>query len=725
VSTGYPNVRAVSKPAGTDQVLVGGVDITWLRATRPDDQPTRVPSYQLLEPLAYGPSDPLIIPRTNSAFERAGQGDLACLKKGAEVLYRRLDEDGNLIATDYRGVVLAIRANGRNFALDVGGQVEGRAELIYRPNPKVRHVVDAGHWVQLALSDLNIPITPPLGPVTGFLLTDRGDMTLGAWLLHCCQYAQNRNGLQYTLMPQTWGGTRWEFRHKDTTTVDMTIYADGDRIELNLVDDATEQPNTYFGTGIDPDGTRWDGSGYPGFFSVKDIPDYPVTDDSTPTGTPLNFGIGTTDADTVHGDGITELRIKLLSMGYLDLGEATTVYNQAMYDAVHELKKDADLSDNGTMTPAAWDALWDVSVTGFSNVGAGCYPILQDSNVRKWKYSATKSIIGRNDNYDPTVLRVDVKEDFGPGVSKQAAIDNIRARRSRAGSKNWAGTITLNSVGAFTGQHDDTDWDTLTGDDLMPLVDIRPGMNAWLPYFDGGTLVHIADARVNRDTNGVATSAVLHVDTQARDALTLREIIERNRDSRRDPRREWLASNQATKPSGNVPARDEWFGKLDRNAHLIGGRWNTIYIITGYSGTVNRTHLVTINDPAEFCFAVFSGNVTEAQLQHRLGNPFPVDPVTGETVWDDTALDDWFEDKILRYAFGNEKQPGGYGRRKKYGNNGHRTTAPLTGTYIDDSSWTYLSTGDRRPFITLAIYPDRDCILRRGQVFDALVDDVI
>ena len=87
--------------------------------------------------------------------------------------------------------------------------------------------------------------------------------------------------------------------------------------------------------------------------------------------------------------------------------------------------------------------------------------------------------------------------DFGPGVTKAQATAWCVGQAARLAGDHWTGSIDLNGgFGGFTGE-----WsagDEPTADDIMSQLDIRPGMNAWLPLFDGGTLVHIAGARPSK-----------------------------------------------------------------------------------------------------------------------------------------------------------------------------------------------------------------------------------
>lgn len=716
----YQHARGFHITVGTDQVVVGGRDITWFRA---DDesphQPTIVPGYDLIEPLGYGPSEPLVIPRTNCNFERPGVGDLAWMVEGARVQYRRRKIDGTTV--DYRGRVMAIRYAGVNFVLDIAGEVEGPAELALHKQPVVWIQKDLGHWVSLALADIGIHMNPPLGPVLNRKISDGPESTLRAWLSSLSRWSQQRDGRQRAIMPATWGGSTYRFDLKDTTSKDFTVFADGDRIRIDLVDDVTEKPTTFYGTGIAPNGVRWCNRRMPGIFDGPPAP-YPFADDR-------NFGLGTTDADTDTGDGITVLRINLLWFGFLDVGDSvpTDEYTDAMYDAVQELKSLAGLSDNGTMTTAAWDALFNIDTTGFSNQGSTMFPLVEDPKVRRWNYSSDGAIIGRNPARDPKKLRVDLITDYGGGISKKAATNFERGRYARTQGKNLPGSITLGAgITVFAGEHDNDDYDALDASDVMSARDIRPGMNAWLPYVDNGTLEHVARVQVSSPDEFGNRSVTLTVDTQGRDYLELTEVLERRKNTRRNPRREWERTNQANKPSGSLIVRDELFGIRPQDKALTGDQWNIVYVPIGQMGNVNRTYLELFDDEAEYAVAIVGREWKAPRFQRIFGNPLaPVDEETGETWMNRDRVQSLLEDHIVLFAAGTADQPLGYSHRNKFGRDGNPTGAPLTGKLFDDMSWPYLSIGYRRPVVAIGIYPDRNCTLRGGRFLYALEDDVV
>ncbi len=713
----YPNLNTVSQVAGVGRVMVDGKDITWFRAGSYGDQPTQVPGYTSMEPFAYGASEVLVIPRTNSFFETYGTGELAFLRAGAPVLYQTVDADG--VETDYRGLILAVRtgddADFPQFQVDVGGEVTGRASLIDRPPTLIRGLRDLGSHVSFLMRGMGFQITPRF-PVTGLKYPAEGGVTALSWLEKLCALSQTSEVNQRTIMPTVWGGSMWKFEPKDLDTIHATLYADGSRISLDLIDDAAEKPNTIYGSGVSPDGERWRNAMYPGYFQGTPD-DYPIVG-----GAP--FGIGTTDADTIDGDGITTLRIKLAWSGLLsDAKSVGSTYDADVARAVNQLKDNAGLTQDGLMTLATWAALWDLDVVGYSPEGAKVFPLTQAAYVRTYNTSSTGSIIGINDSHIARSLRVDRTIDYGI-CEKETALAHAKTITHRdPDAHEWTGSITLEDIAVFAGDTTGIDPGDLTAANLMSAHRIRPGMNVILPHFDGGTVLHVSGA--NRSGKTVR----LDVSTRGLDVFDLTQALERNAESRRNIYREWSETNRGVKAPGHFVSRDEKFGKVSQNVALVGGAWNVVEgIVVGQSGTVNYSDL-RMSIPTEFCWAVFDKRVAAGTLDGLLGNPFSLD-VDGRTVWEHENMDAYFAKRDLRIVKGQGAQPCGYGWKKGYDSNipegetrGARTANPLTGTDEDAASWTYGTDPIGDPVFYLAIYPLENCELKRGRVFSALEDD--
>lgn len=712
--TGFPIARAVSKPAGVDRVVVGSTDITWFRAEAPGDTPIEVPGYTLIEPFAYGASQPLVIKRTNSYFEPYGTGDLAWLVENAKVKYQRVTDDGTV--TDYRGFIRSIRNGdasvGFAWVAEVAGELTGKASDLDRPQQIIRKRFDIGNKVTFMMEGMGFHLAERF-PETSVDFVESGGTTQLALLQTLCALTRTEESQQWTIMPTVWGGSTWAFAEKDVTTKDFTVFADGSRIVLDLVNDTSEKPNTVFGNGVSRSGERWRNARYPGFFQGTPA-GYPFADHSH------NFGIGTTDADTDTGFGISVLVHKLT---YLDDGLANlTTYTSAVARAVKRLQAAAGQSQTGTMTYDAWQALWNTDAVGFDTDGARIFPLYQHPSVNRYRYSASGDLVGRNPDYVEGTRRVDRSIDFGL-CERDVAARYARNLVNSLSGNQWTGTITLNACSVFSGERTSSYANSVNADpqafvdDMMVARDIRPGMNAWLPLVAGGTLVHISGVDV--DDNG----ATLTVDTQARNLLEVSQIIARRKESKRDLRREWMVSNMGTRPAGNMISRDRWFGRLTQKKALPGNTWTTFPLVVGQSGTVNFTRLEMVQD-VEFVVCVFVKKVTRKQLNNQIGNPFPVSE-DGESVWDQASTAAFRASKILRYAAGDETNPCGYGARNKFRPDGEtRTAAPLNGLHLDDGTWSYLCEGDQDPVVWMGIYPLEDCTLKAGRLLWALEDDV-
>lgn len=700
----YPATRGVSRKAGRNRIVVGGVDVTFFR-----DRATPFPSYSLTEPFAYGATS-LEFPQVHAGYERTGQGDLAWAKHGARVQLSRVWDDTATEVIDYVGEVASIDPSGRVLRMDVGGQFSGPASMLQEVTQMYRSERDVGRWASLAAARVGLTFDPWFGPDTNIDLTHTGGQSLLSWAQYVCAMSQD-NGVQRVMMPTTWGSDTWGFPEKDSTTVHATAFHDDARVVLEVSDDVSEQPNVIYGTCVTPDGVRITNAKWPNVFAGP-APDYPM---------PGSFGVGTTDADTSGGDGITILYIKLRELGFLPWEVANTgVYTSDFVDAVKKVQRKANLTQSGNMNTATWDALWDTGVTGFSVNGAYIEPLAEDDRVRQWNRASNGAILGRNPLYDPTVPRVEVFIDYGPGMRKAAMFRHARGVLARSQSlKNWTGTLRFNNAGLFSGSQTSA---TANETNLMPMRDLRPGMNVWIPDFDGGTLFHVSGCDV--DTDGVTAT----VDTQARDLVEVREIMARNAESRVDVRREWNLANRTAKHSRAMVNSDENFGELDRNVRLVGGQWNVVPMIAGQQGQVNRVDIRLINSPAEFAWMVLSKPMTrdgKGGVSERLKRKFPNPLATGANeTWlekDDTI--DWMDDKTILAADGTGKQPAGFGSRRKFDDNGNRTSAAVTGRLLDDEPFPYECAAHTAVIVYLAIYPDRDCTLKRGKILYCQLND--
>lgn len=681
------SVSGATAPRDRTRVMVGGKDVSFL-----DGVPTPEPEWQLAEPLLWGPTS-VELPSIPAAF--FDPADYPWLAKGKPVVYQRVTASGVKVGVDYRGIVMNWDVSGKTLRVEVGGHSQGRASQRIKTLPIFRDTLDLGRLAWAAVRDLGLRFTPRLGPTTGIKHALFGGMDHLSYISEVCAKAFDGDG-QWSLMPDDTG--LYSFARKDRETVHWTLFNDDARVVADLRSDAAEEPNRIFAGGVTPKGQRVRFGVYPGLEPGPAAP-YPFDDDRT-------FGLGTLDAETDTGDGVTVMLRKLWTAGYLSLEEMDGFYDATVTRAVMALQDDAGLSTTGNMNPATWDALFDLDVTGYTLRGSRIEPAAQDYRVRRYNRSASGQVIGRNPNFDPSRLIVDRDIDFGSGFTRHQMRDWARAEVYR-GEDNWFGTITIHTGGILIG--DVAVGATITEADIADVRDIRPGQNVRLPMFGGGILLHISGVEISR-TEGGHPVARLTVDTQARDALPVWEQIRRNRETRRDAGRRWKGNRASSQTKDSIDVWDEVGGVLHDDRTLSPG-WNKVTVVGGQEGTVSRLRLVVqtvepgeeiVINGIEFACAVAGSRISPARMETLVPNPLSGDG----SVWaeKEAAL----RKAGILYSAGTNDEPCGYGMGRK------SDGATLTGLHVDDAGFAYRCGPDH--LLDVLIWVGEEATLLGGRV---------
>jgi hypothetical protein len=649
-----------------------------------------------VSPLLYSVGQ-ITFPQIHAAYERPGHGDLTWLKKFSPVKVQRVDADGTVIATDYRGFISDFNHQGRALTCSLGGEAEGRAAMANHPMSVFPVLKDVGTLVaQSVRHSLRLPVANQ--PTTGVLLPDTGGPSQLDFLSDVLAKSTQLDGTQWTVMPNSSGAYR--MFQKDTTTIAASVYIDGFRVVENLTRDFTEEPNRIWVNGVDPDGKRIRFAIMPGLPLGPHV-DYP--------GTPLSPGDS--------GDNVTALMQRLFHVGYLDdspLGESwTTDPDDPVTAAIEDLQDDADLTVNGIVDAATWKALYNPDITGYSLRGSAIKPASQDRKTKAFLRNLTGQVIGNNPKYDRTVPFVDATID-ARGTRRQLK-KWANHERADGDLENWVGTVTVYTGAVIDGEHNPGD--PLTSSLVRDARSILPGHNLWLPNWGGGTLVHVSGVQVSPD------SVEYTVDTRARDTMKVWEVIKRNRESRKSPSRQWIAQNRRSGQRDDTGAfyDGSMFGRIGRT-FCPAGTWTVIASPAGRSGTLQTIDLQTDTDPAAFVMAIFGKQVDADWCNRKLG-----DPVFG-TLTDTTFADrveanttTWQDNRWLVDIFGQNLQPCGYSPRSHTKPDGTTTDAPITGAYRYKAGLPYYCKND--PVLWIAIRPDRDCYVQGGRVLELLLDD--
>lgn len=692
LTTGAPVLEGlvtVQAPRHRTRIVVAGRDVTFFRGVRTPD-----PAYSLMSPLLYG-SGSIEFPQVHAAFEQPGSGDLAWLRPFAPIRVQRVDEAGVVVATDYVGYLLDPQVRGRVLTFGLMGEATGPAQLDYRPPRIFRRRNDIGHWWSRVLLAARVRRGTQVS--TGISLQNQGDMSYLDYAQELSAAGVNRNGNQWTAMPDANG--IYQVKRKNTTTIAGTVYFDDARTVADLRRDPAEEPNTIYATGVSPNGRRIRFADYPALqLQPEDVPPFPNTDPSN------RIVEGDTDADTDSGGGVTALVSRLWQTGYLDFADRAGGFDADVTRAVRDLQADAGLATNGQVGPATWEAMFDFGVTGYSISGAQIRPAAQLTELQRLLRTPSGAVLGPNPAFDPNRLIVARAIDVGAGFTQQQVRNFARSEIHEGTTPNWTGTITFGTGALIRGAV--APGSSLDEADVMDARELRPGMNLWAPLFDGGTVLHVSGVEVSRGDGG-RLEVTASVDTRARDTMEVWEVIARNRESRRSPARQWMREFRSSIMNKDSVLEWDNLGGTTPAIELEGGKWNVFPVVAGQEGTIARLRM-KVNPEREFVVAVFGRKIGPGVLGGRIGNPLTK---AGSEKWTDTAVIDSLKlDRLLLYVAGDDTQPCGYypGRKDSEG------PSLLTGRWEDDASFGYRCYDDYSLWV--AIYPDGNCTLRGGRI---------
>lgn len=666
---------------GSYRLIVSGVDVTYF-----DGMATKIGGYQLTEPYGYGDATFEFPQLTSLMIHLWGTGDLAWFDIGRPVQLVQVDDELNLVRLIWKGFIVAPTPGENSTVVTCAGEGSGKLALRDRHPAVFRFVKDIGRWLYEAFKNVGLTMTPHLGITTGIDLDTRGrsgtylsyvDSILADWM--------EPDGDQGTVMP-TADGSSYTAQIKDRTTVHYTAWNGTHGFKINATRDLSEEFTTVYGSGQSPEGEIWSNIKVPGLVQ-GDTPAFPGTLELNDT-----------------GEDVFVLTAKLQGMGYMEREDMGETFTSAVQDAVEDLQKDAGLNQTGIVNSATWDALWDIGVTGQSLVGAYQAPLAQLDSVRKWNYTSNGSVANPNATYDASRVEVDLTQDYGPGVRKKRAKRNAARLLTRMHSgKNWVATATLTAdIVAGNAIHEG---------EKTPIsrLDIMPGKNLQVRDFDNTTLFHIATVDVDSEQR-----VQLGMDTKARDALTLMQVMERNRESRQHPARDWLRTHRGTDANRGQVHFSEYGGQIFNAVHCPADEWTVFQVLGGQAGSVERIRLKTSTDAAEFVAVASAKKIGPTYLTNKVGDPFAVNG-EGESKWTNESIQaDMDQGRAILGAWGTEELPGGYHPRAKTNPDGTASGAPLTGLFLDDGGFDYHTFN--QPVLYIGIYPKTETYLKPQRI---------
>lgn len=644
---------------GRFQIVVEGTDVTWL-----DGVPTPLPRYSRVEPFG-SQSAQIQLPQLH-AFRSVP----AWAKPGANVDIRLVKIEGGYTTVFTGDVVeLARDEDSGVFSLQCMGCLFA-ADLQLSPPSFSTAPQDTGTRIASLLNNVVSRRYADVAAVT----TGNPTSVAGGWKPILT------GAVQDLLATAVTAGKQWTVKCderspvialKDTTTIAWTIRTGQRGYDINLSQDSTEAVNVIFGEGVAADGGSWRNAKYPNW-KPDDTPAYPFASPST------TIVVGTTDADTDSGDGVSVWQAK---MGR----PVTGTFSLSDRTALIRLQISTAIDVDGILGPQSWASTFDTGANTGTLDGAFIAPLAASTKVTPRLYGPDGDDLGANPDYDPDMVRVEEKRDYGQGVSHAVGTQAALAEVARTSDPGWQGTITF----------------TLDPEGFSRF-ELKEGQNGRILGWQGSDItVHVASV----DADPEAGTVTVQVDTRARDYPTLDAIRERDRNAT-DPAKaaiKRLLSGSVSSDRATFDAESP-AGRMPKHA-IFSNLWDVRRIPMGAFGIITRTEFTTTGSAAPFALAVFGKAVTAADLLAVVGNPL----TTGATESPWSAQGDALDEMGLLQAWGWKEQPAGYYPRQ-YQNPAGTTAAPVTGRLVDDASWDYAS--EASPWIWVATIAQTSCYVQ-------------
>lgn len=689
---GWLPTRILIEEWGDLQVEMDGVDITWFR-----DAPTVPQRLGWGEP--YGEEDGvLVIPRVTE-FD-AFSGTLAWAKRGRDVDVWHLLPDGRRVSF-WHGFASAFNMDSTPNAATVmsidllGAFVGETGARAHQPTMKNAER-DVGRILAMALSPERYSRPIPGwrfdfdAATTEITTRKRGSRSQTVLdftdeILSTAQAA----GFQWTISraftgDYPTGPRRYYLRPKGTHASPIqinTVSIGTPGVEFRFHADALAHPNAYYGEGTAPNGERWRNGKYPALWD-NTVPPFPKRLAGHGSG-PLAMGDTNDDFTT---DAITVLQMELRADAWPAVQD-TGVFDKATRTAVRKASRVLTGTQQSSVDADLWETIFEKASNTSRLTGNYFAPLVARTEVEKWLFYSDGSVKGRNPNYNPSILRVDVMESHGDHIEKSRAMDDVERRLGRDWQTgDWSGTMTLRIDPEERSRHD-----------------IREGSVIDARYILGqgaaGLRFHVAGKRSNFED--LDTPVELDLDMKAWDLLALRERIARNREARMSPAGSLRNLRyQNARPYKEANGWDAESGAGNVKPRTLAEGWNVIKFVGAQSGNLQALKAQTYGPATKYVMALFGAPISTTVLNTLVPAPLTQDD-------DDYGpfhlpkIQKRLEDLLYLESWGEPGEACGFwpGRESK--------DHPVTGKMIDGQALTIAS--EEETFMWLAIYVPHAC----------------
>ena len=444
-------------------------------------------------------------------------------------------------------------------------------------------------------------------------------------------------------------------------------------IECDLRVDQSTRIDRVFARGIGPGAAGWRNVFFPRIDTLQGL-DYPNADPGD------TLGLGTTDAATTTGTGVTDFQRRVDELKGFDNPPVSGVMDPAWMAIIDDLQRFIGANVDGIPGPETWAGIFDSIIDLSSEALVPVrLPVASKSWANKYLYNAAGARRGLNPNYDPSKIVRDVDINMGAGQSKAQGRKWGRKLIEMYGDAARYGTIV------FTFDPNETDRTTISH-----LSNIKV-----LGWEGEDVTVQVASKEVVLDDReeGAVYVVTCRVDEHQRDAMFVEDLLEQRRSAEPDMSRRPGPSGKSSRAI--VDERMPWdsespCGVLRRTA-ASANQWKEIILPFAEVGKIARINL-TCDEP--FMFAIFASlRITENDMA-SLGNPW-----TAEDFWRDN--EPFLADYGYVEAWGQKDQACGYSPKTETAIASGTTAGPFTGKFVLDTPVDYWT--ETPPFVKVMV----------------------
>jgi hypothetical protein len=672
----YP---VIEEAVGHVQLWIGHQNVTYIRGVE-----TPIRRYD--SELPWGDKTAMFeFPQMNP-WEKPGEGDWAFLRRDADVLIGIVDEEGGAIRRLWGPGFLDARGSGlgegEDYTHEAKGPMWALMHQIHEPVP-YQPPIDIGVLIPRLINNSRGNRLNPMPRVnTGRMTRKRGARDQPLWRL-----------IQDILAVDGWtsdGTAQWTIvigddqtprlqLKKPLSTVDATFAFGNPNIETDLRFDYSTACDVVWARGIAPGGGAWAHMHYPGLELLTGLP-YPNDD----AGQFMN--LGATDAGTDSGTGVSDWQRKARELGYTRL-RVTGVMSSAWVDVVFVVQRALDITADGSIGPQTWTATFD-TVDESIDLTPLRLPLARKPWAWETLHNAKGVVTGPNPDYDPTLIPREVALDLGPNVPKYPeGLNYARTYLAIHGEPKAFGTMT------FYGCPDDVDRTRL-----------RVGDNIECRGCEGETVVvQIGSMSTELDgPGGFVVSA--RVDNGRRDALTIKQLLSRDRDALADPARRPGNPNRSSrnvKDEGFVWDAESPCGVLPRMA--VNGQTGLWSKKTIPFAEVGQLAGIVLEGTVPWAFAVFASLRMTPNILRGL---MPGGPFASSDPWR-PIMDTLEDDYGLIAAWGEQGDACGFSRGTE------RDGYDFSGLFREASTLEYVT--ETVPYVCVLAFMRGDAGFLEGQ----------